>query len=195
MSTFEVSTVNVQTQARSELSRSGAARSLIRKVAGVINLSGAAVVVVTLVTMFAVILLNVILRYFFAGGITWAYELPAILFPWCVAGGIVMAAAQGRNIAVDVIADLLPAPLSRLLSVAINLFVSGVSAGVVYYSMPIIKASQYSRLAETGIPQIYGYSSLVYAFSLVAVIGILTACDYLLGRSTDIQDPTASNFS
>ncbi|MBD3642323.1 MAG: TRAP transporter small permease [Marinobacter sp.] len=195
MSTFEVSTVNLEAQARTERSRSGFARALIRKVAAIINLSGATVVVVTLVAMFAAILLNVILRYFFGSGITWAYEIPAILFPWCVAGGMVMAAAQGRNIAVDVLAGILPAPLRRILGIAVNLFVSAVSAGVVYYSMPIIKASQFSRLAETGIPQIYGYSSLVYAFSMVAVIGLLTACDYLLGRRVDDQDPTVSNYS
>ncbi|WP_165854936.1 TRAP transporter small permease [Marinobacter sp. JSM 1782161] len=195
MNTFEVSPVNVDAQAVAGRNRSGAVRALIRKAAGLINLSGAAVVVVTLVTMFAAILLNVILRYFFDSGITWAYEIPAILFPWCVAGGVVMSAAQGRHIAVDVIIGLLPAPLRRVLAIAINVFVSLVSAGVVYYSMPIIKASQFSRLAETGIPQIYGYASLVYAFSMVAVIGLLTAIDYLSGRRVDADDPTATNYS
>lgn len=187
--------MNPDVQARPERSRSGLARGLIEKLAAAINLSGAAVVVVTLVTMFAAILLNVILRYFFGSGITWAYEIPAILFPWCVAGGMVMAAAQGRNIAVDIIARILPDPLRRTLVIAINLSVGVISAGVVYYSMPIIKASQFSRLAETGIPQIYGYSSLVYSFSMIAVIGLLTVCDYLLGRRLDGNDPTATNYS
>ncbi|MEE2763262.1 MAG: TRAP transporter small permease subunit [Pseudomonadota bacterium] len=195
MSTFDVSTVNSKAQAAPERTRSGAVQTAIRKVAVFINLSGSLVVVLTLTAMFGAILLNVILRYFFGSGITWAYEIPAILFPWCVAGGMVMAAAQGRNISVDMMAGLLSVPLRRVLAIAVNLFVALVSAGVVYYSMPIIKASQYSRLAETGISQIYGYSSLVYAFSMVSVIGVLTAMDYLLGRRADAQDPTASNYS
>lgn len=187
--------MNLEMHEKGERHRSRFARGIISKVAGVINVSGAAVVVVTLVTMFIAILLNVILRYFFGNGITWAYEIPAILFPWCVAGGLVMAAAQGRNIAVDIVAIALPETLRKLLAIAVNLFVSAVSVGVVYYSMPIIKASQYSRLAETGIPQIYGYSSLVYAFSMIAIIGLLTVGDYLLGRRIDTNDPTATNYS
>lgn len=195
MSTFEVPTVNPQVQTKPERNRSGFVRALTRKIARLINVSGAVAVMITLVAMFGAILLNVILRYFFGSGITWAYEIPAILFPWCVAGGMVMAAAQGRNITVDVLTAILPGPLRKALAVTVNLFVGAVSAGVVYYSMPIIKASQFSRLAETGIPQIYGYSSLVYAFSMIAVIGLLTACDNLFGSGPVAQDPTATNYS
>lgn len=195
MTTFEVSTVNLPKQAKPERHRSGFVKGLSDRLVQIMYLSGAAVVVTTLVTMFVAILLNVVLRYFFGGGITWAYEIPAILFPWTVAGGMVMASAQGRHITVDLIPGLLPEGFARAVVVAVSLFVSVVSIGVVYYSMPIIKASQYSRLAETGIPQIYGYSSLVYAFSLIALIGILSAIEYIIGNRALAQDPTAKNYS
>lgn len=195
MNTVEVSNVNLGKTERSELNSSGLIRNMVAKLASIINLSGAAVVVVTLVAMFAVILLNVILRYFAGSGITWAYEIPAILFPWSIAGGLVMASAQGRHIAVDVIAGVLPTSLRRILAVAINLFVSAVSVGVVYSSIPIIKASQFSRLAETGIPQIYGYSSLLYAFSMIAVLGLVAVVEYALGYRAYANEPTATNYS
>lgn len=195
MGRVEVSNVNLEESVKSEPHRSGFVRNLAGKITSTIYLSGATVVVVTLVTMFGAILANVILRYFFGGGITWASEIPAILFPWSIAGGMVMASAQGRNIAVDIIAGILPAPVRRMLAIAVNLFVSLISVGVVYYSMPIIKASQFSRLAETGIPQIYGYSSLLYAFSMIAVLGLLAVLEYALGYRACVHEPTASNYS
>ncbi|KMQ76934.1 TRAP transporter small permease [Marinobacter subterrani] len=195
MTAFEVSTVNLPKQEKPEHHCSGFVKGLSDRLVRMMYLSGAAVVVTTLVTMFVAILLNVVLRYFFGGGLTWAYEIPAILFPWTVAGGMVMASAQGRHITVDLIPGLLSESFSRVLAGTVNLFVSAVSVGVVYYSMPIIKASQYSRLAETGIPQIYGYSSLVYAFSLIALIGLLSAIEYLIGNRALAQDPTAKNYS
>lgn len=195
MDTVEMPNVNLEEAVKSEPDRSGFVRNIVSRLASIIYLSGAAVVVVTLVTMFGAILANVILRYFFGGGITWASEIPAILFPWSIAGGMVMASAQGRNIAVDIIAGILPAPVRRMLAIAVHLFVSLISIGVVYYSMPIIKASQFSRLAETGIPQIYGYSSLLYAFSMIAVLGLLAVLEYALGHREFVHEPTATNYS
>lgn len=195
MDTVEVSKMNLEESVKSEPERSGFVRNLVAKLTSLIYLSGAAIVVVTLVTMFGAILANVVLRYFFGGGITWASEIPAILFPWSIAGGMVMASAQGRNIAVDLIVGILPASVCRILAIAVHLCVSTISAGVVYYSIPIIKASQYSRLAETGIPQIYGYSSLLYAFSMIAVIGLLAILEYALGHRAYVHEPTASHYS
>lgn len=195
MTTVKVSAVNQSIQTRPERHRSGFAKYLPGHIVRVMYISGAAVVVITLVTMFVAIFLNVVLRYSFGAGITWAYEIPSILFPWTVAGGMVMASAQGRNITVDLIMELLPKGGARVLAVAVNLFVSAVSVGVVYYSLPVIRASQYSRLAETGIPQIYGYSSLVYAFSMIALIGILSAIEHISGHRALAQDPTAANYS
>ncbi|ODC05495.1 hypothetical protein BFW38_14640 [Terasakiispira papahanaumokuakeensis] len=189
------SSVNERAQTVSEREGSGTVRRCIQWLSALINVSGGAVVVVSLVTMFLVVLVNVVLRYFWGSGITWAYELPSILFPWCVAGGIVMSAVQGRHIAVDVLVELLPSSMRRVLQVLVNLFVSLVSAGVVYYAMPIIKASQYSRLAETGIPQVYGYSSLVYAFSMVSCIGLLAAINHLCGGRLEARDPTVTHYS
>lgn len=168
---------------------------LTARVATWINFSGAALVVSTLAFMFVTIFINVILRYFFGSGLTWAYEMPSILFPWAVAGGMVMAAAQGRNITVDIAMRVLPSLPRRVLLLLINLFMVGTCVGVVYYAWPIIHASRFARLAETGIAQIYGYSSLLYAFSMIAVISTLTTLQYLFGRSTVIGTPSESSYS
>lgn len=187
--------INIIGGAKGERSRSAFALRLISRLGRLINFSGALIVVLALSTMFLAILANVILRYFFDSGLTWAYEIPSILFPWSVAGGLVMASVQGRNITVDAIVTALPERLRWLLAILVNLFIAAMSVGVVYYSMPIVKASQYSRLAETGIPQIYGYSSLVYAFSMIALVAIMTVMEFLMGRRSAVANPTDANFS
>ena len=168
---------------------------VISKLADVINLTGVVIVFATVTTMFLAIFINVVLRYVFASGITWAYEIHNLLLPWLVAGGAVMAACAGRNISVDIIIKVLPDSLSRLFGLAVNAFVAAVCVGVVYSSLPIVRAAQYSRLAETGIPQMYGYMSLLYAFSMIAVIAILQIVQTLLGDRTAKFDPAASSFS
>jgi TRAP-type C4-dicarboxylate transport system permease small subunit len=160
-----------------------------------INLTGATIVVVTLSSMFLAIFINVVLRYAFGSGIAWAYEIHNILFPWLVAGGAVMAAANGRNIAVTAFVDILPRIGQRILAILIHAFVAVLSVGIIYYSMPIIRASQYSRLAETGIQQMYGYFSLVYAFGAIALISVFFLLRLLFGEETHAADPTSSNFS
>lgn len=190
-----MSDITSVSETKEERLRSSFTQNLISLCARWLNLAGAAIVVVSLSTMFISILVNVVLRYAFNSGFTWAYELPSILFPWTVAGGLVMASVQGRNIAVDAIVKILPEKIRWLLAIAVNISTSLISAGVVYYAMPIVKASKYSRLAETGIPQIYGYSSIVFTFSVIAFVALLSTVEFLMGRKATVSDPTEANFS
>ena len=62
----------------------------IDRLVGWIDFTGAVIVTTTLTAMFLGLFVNVVLRYALGDGITWAYEIPSILFPWMVAGGIVI---------------------------------------------------------------------------------------------------------
>lgn len=166
-----------------------------KKLTSYIDMTGIVIVFATLIPMFLALLANVILRYAFNSGITWAYEIHNILLPWLVAGGAVMASSRGSNIAVTVFVGTLPEIGRRFCAIAVHMFVSIVSGIVAYSSMPIVKAARFSRLAETGIPQMYGYISIIYAFSAIALISLLLVVSYLLGEKTEITDPTVSNYS
>lgn len=160
-----------------------------------IYLTGAVIVVATISFMFLALFINVVLRYAFESGITWAYEIHNILLPWLVAGGAVMASAKGANIAVMVVVDALPEIGRRFVAIAVHAFVAVLCIVVAKSSIPIMKAGQFSRLAETGIPQSYGYASLLYAFSAIAIIALFFTIRLLLGEKADVSDPTASSFS
>lgn len=166
---------------------------LIDQVIRLLDLSGRIIAVACLATMFVALLLNVILRYFFGSGIAWAYEIHALLLPWLVAGGIVVAAAQNRNIAITLLPELVKPPARRMIMIAVEVAIVVISVSVVWSSQPILKASQFQTLSTLGITQVWGYSSLIFAFTAMAVIAVLHI-GRLLGGADD-YDPTPGSAS
>lgn len=155
---------------------------ICKKITGILDLTGIIIVCATLVSMFAALLVNVILRYVFSEGITWAYEMHHILLPWLVAGGAVMASARGANIAVSVLVDVVPEAIRRVIVIVVYAATAVISSVVAYTSMPIVRAAKFSRLPETHIPQMYGYISILYCFYAIAIIAALYAIRTALGE-------------
>ena len=167
----------------------------IERLVGWIDFSGALIVTSTLTVIFLGLFINVLLRYALGDGLTWAYEIPSILFPWMVAGGIVMATARGRNISVTVLADLLPPVAHWLLMLAVHLIIVVISVSVLVTGERVLKASRFQHLSETGIQQVWGYSSLYYAFICVAILAILHMLHMLLTGPARQTSRQASSFS
>ncbi len=158
---------------------------ICKKITSIIDMTGIVIVCTTLVSMFAALLVNVILRYLFEEGITWAYEMHQILLPWLVAGGAVMASARGANIAVSVLVDAVPSAVRRIIVMVVYAATAVISFTVAYSSMPIVRAAKFSRLPETHIPQMYGYISILYAFYAIAIISALYCIRTALGEKAD----------
>lgn len=176
----------------------GRPRPLLRMVQlpiHVLDWSGQVIAAVTLAFMFCALLVNVILRYVLNSGLPWASEIHAVLLPWMVAGGVVIAAARGRNIAITLLPDLLSPSGRRMLFFAVNLMIFVIAVSVLWSSQPILKASQFQRLSTLGIKQIWGYSSLVYAFGGMALIAVLDVLRVLLERDVCASDPTKTSLS
>ncbi|MEZ5653993.1 MAG: TRAP transporter small permease [Burkholderiaceae bacterium] len=167
----------------------------IERVIKAIDVSGALIVGTTLTAMFVGLLINVILRYALGEGITWAYEITRILFPWMVAGGVVMATARGRHVAVTVLSDALPASTARWLTLGIYLLVGAISVAVLTTGQPIMNASRFQRLSETGISQIWGYRSLSYAFVCISVLSALNVLRILIGGAEPTTSQNQTSFS
>ncbi len=165
---------------------------ICKKVTSIIDMTGIVIVCATLVSMFVALLVNVVLRYLFEEGITWAYEMHQILLPWLVAGGAVMASARGANIAVTVVIDAVPEALRRVIVTVVYAATAVISAGVAYSSMPIVRAAKFSRLPETHIPQMYGYISILYAFYAIAIIAALYCIRTALGEK---GESTSAQYS
>lgn len=157
--------------------------------------SGKLVAALCLAVMFAALLVNVALRYLFGSGIAWAYEIHALLLPWLVAGGVVVASARGRNIAVTLLADALEGRARLALFLAIQLAIVAISVGVLWSGQPILRAARFQTLSTLGIKQIWGYASLVYAFAGMAFIAACDALRALCGADVLDHDPGGASLS
>ncbi len=169
--------------------------SLSRGMTNVLDWSGRIIVAACLASMFVALLVNVILRYAFGSGIPWASEIHAILLPWLVAGGLVIASARGRNIAITLLSDLLKSRGLLALNLIIQTVILIIAISVLWSSQPILKASQFQTLSTLGIKQVWGYSSLVYAFAAMAIIAALNIFRTLSGEDVADHDPEHASLS
>lgn len=157
--------------------------------------SGKIVAVLCLAFMFVALFINVVLRYAFGSGIAWAYEIHALLLPWLVAGGIVIAAAQGRNIAITLLTEMLQGRARILLCLVLQIIIFALSIGVLWSGQPILRAAQFQTLSTLGIKQIWGYAGLVYAFAAIALIALFDALRYLGGIDAMSHEQARSSLS
>jgi TRAP-type transport system small permease protein len=141
-----------------------------------LDLTARGIAVAALGVMFALLFMNVVLRYLFTTGIPMAYEIHAVLLPWLVAGGLVVATAQNRNIAVTLLPDMLAPSLRRWIFVAVQAALLVIALAVIWTGQPILRASTVQSLSTLGIKQVWGYASVPYSFACIAIIA---TCDLL----------------
>lgn len=186
------------TQGQPQAGQGGVTPLILRAGSGLawlIEGSGKVIAVACLVFMFGALLVNVILRYAFSSGIPWAYEIHAVLLPWLVAGGVVIAAANSANIAITLLPGMLGPRGARALLGVVQVAILVISLSVLLSSQPILRASQFQTLSTLGIRQVWGYASLVYAFGGMALIAALDLLRVVLGGLTWDRDPAANSLS
>ena len=132
------------------------------------------IVCITLTAIFVILLGNVVLRYLFDSGWTWSQEVSVTLFPWLVISGAVLAAQVDKHIAVSVILNLLPRIIRRTVLVAVNVLIVAMAVVVVDAALVILPATKRVVQAVTGIPQSWGYSALIYGYTMIGLTALTT---------------------
>ncbi|NTG77833.1 TRAP transporter small permease subunit [Rhizobium rhizogenes] len=131
----------------------------------VIILSGIALTVVTTA--------NVVIRYVStSGGLSYAQELPMLMFPWFIIAGIVIAAHAGGHMAVEWLYDKLDGrPRTIALVVANGISVAAFLV-LAYQSSVVAEIAGAEQSAVLQLPNSIGYYSLSIGAVLVAVVTI-----------------------
>lgn len=154
------------------------------------------VAVVSTVVIFLALMAEVVIRYLTSSGLGWPNEVPNLLFPWLVMGGIVVGAQRGSHIAAEALRSRLNDTQLRYLLALINLFVAGSFAFLAYLSLQVIAITKAQVFPMTGLGQAWAYSALLFGFggitlsSLVNFVRVLFCDDPRNVHNTDPEHIT-----
>ena len=109
---------------------------LLRAVDAAIGWGCRVVLYLTLTVVFAILSINVALRYLAGTSLAWASELPELMFPWMIMAGVVLAAQHGSHIAVVLLTQRLGASRRWVLSAG-ALLVAALYLGLSWYAWPL----------------------------------------------------------
>lgn len=134
------------------------------------------VILATTFVLLACLAANVFVRYFnHAGGISWVGELSVYLFPWMIAGGIVLGVQRGAHIVVDVYSARLSERWRCAFAVAVNLLVVGTYAWLFVAVRAMMELVSIETGPMLGLSLSWAYGALAYAAFGVAVCSLTIA--------------------
>ena len=115
---------------------------------------------------------NVVGRYFFNSSIFWAEEVMLFLMVGCVFLGNGVVAWSGRQLRMDVVVGMMPAPLRNLLALVSELVFIAVALIIVWFAWPVIRDlwnfDQRSQSAE--LPMVIPQALVPIGFFIMAVL-------------------------
>ena len=159
---------------RTENAKAGPSALRIANAIGfVIDRVAMVIAIVSVVVIFIALMLEVVIRYVTQSGLGWPNEVPNLLFPWLIMGGIVLGAHRGSHIAAEAIQGFLTTEQLRKLLILINLLVAVSFAYLAFLSLQVISITKAQVVPMTGLGQAWAYSSLLFGFGGVALASLV----------------------
>lgn len=150
--------------------------------------SGARVVMVAaLLGLFAIVTLDVCIRYFTSASLPWASEMPDLLFPWATMAGIVLAAQWGQHMAVEFLLRLMPLPAVRWTAAAGHAIAAACFLFLAWTGVEVLEITSSELMPVTRISSAYAYLSMVVGFALLGLTSLTS-----IPRAFAARDPLAS---
>lgn len=131
------------------------------------------IAIVSIIAIFLALMLEVVIRYLTHSGLGWPNEVPNLLFPWLIMGGIVLGAHRGSHIAAEAIQGFLTTEQLRKLLILINLLVAVSFAYLAHLSLQVISITKAQVFPMTGLGQAWAYSSLLFGFGGIALASLV----------------------
>ena len=116
-----------------------------------------------------VVIINVILRYLFQGGLFWVEEVATTCFIWSVFIGAAAAYKYKMHIGIDLLTRLFPERIRELISIVINLMMVIINGYILYLSILFIQSNSLKRTPVLDMPAMYVNLSISAGFGLITV--------------------------
>lgn len=166
--------------------RSGALASVVQGVDKVVVITSTAVAITALIVMFVSLMAEVVVRYLTNQGMGWPTEMPNILFPWLVMGGIVLAAQRGQHIAVTAIQSRLGRAGNKVLLLGHQVLIAATFFYLAWVGLDVIEITGTEVFPVTGITAKWAYLALIAGFVGLGITALTT-----LGHLLPAGDPLA----
>lgn len=160
----------------------GLPATLLQAADGAISVVSAVVAILSLIVLFLALGAEVVVRYLTTQGLGWPSELPNLLFPWLVMGGVVLAAQKGAHISVTLLLDMLPRPLARALLLVMQLVVGATFFYLAYIGLAVIEITGSEIYPVTGVSARWAYLSLIAGFVGVGLTAVTTFLRLLIAE-------------
>ena len=134
-----------------------------------IDKSAIIISIASIVVIFLALMAEVVIRYFTSAGLGWPNEIPNLLFPWLVMGGIVVGAQRGAHIASEAFRGFLNDMQLRILLGGINILVSVSFGYLSYLALQVIEITKAQTFPITHLGQAWAYSALLFGFGGIAL--------------------------
>jgi len=142
---------------------------LLRAVDAAIGWGCRVVLYVTLAVVFAILSINVGLRYVAGTSIAWASELPELMFPWMIMAGVVLAAQHGSHIAVVLLTQKF-GDAQRWVLAGGSLIVAALYGGLAWMAVPVAVIAHDEKTPILQMPGSLSVGCLVLGFALLAIV-------------------------
>lgn len=139
-------------------------RQILNKIEQLINL----IMALSIAGMSILIFTNVILRYAFHTGITWAEEMSRFMFIWMVFLGSILALKDGTHIGMDILVRRVPEKLRKILLLIGNFIILVISFIILCGSLKMTADSIESKAPATGLSL-----SLMYGVGIIMSLGMI----------------------
>ena len=152
------------------------------------------IAVITICVMFFSLMAEVVVRYITNQGMGWPTEMPNLLFPWLVMSGIVMAAQQGKHIAVETIQGFLSKNTNRFLAILLQILVVATFFYLAWVGLIVIEITGAETYPVTRVSAKWAYMSIIAGFVALGLTGVTTmvrlayTSDPLTVRSHTLED-------
>jgi TRAP-type C4-dicarboxylate transport system permease small subunit len=125
--------------------------------------------------IFAILVVNTVLRYATGSSLQWANEVPELLFPWLVMSGVVLAAAHGAHITTSFLMDAVPAALRRWTAIGTWLVVAALYGTLAWATFQMLEIVHDEKSPILQVPGSFTYGCVMVGLLMLALLACKSA--------------------
>ncbi|MDP2033476.1 MAG: TRAP transporter small permease [Polaromonas sp.] len=129
-------------------------------------------IVILAILMLVALSLQVVMRLFFNQALSWSEELALGCFSWVMLLAIAVGVRDAIHVRMDLLVDLLPKPLQRVMDVLVSLSVAGLGLFVTWAGVRYVMDSLGTTSAAIGYPIAFLYACAPTGGALIAIYAL-----------------------